>query len=165
MGENSSTDVYLFKKALKELRDKKGKGTELISLYIPAGRRLSDVSQYLKEELSQSSNIKSKTTKKNVQSAIEVILQRLKLLKEPLEKGVIIFAGMIPRGGPGTEKMEVYVLEPPEPVKTFIYKCDSQFYTEPLEGFIQDKDVYGVILIDRNEATLGIVRGKDILLL
>jgi peptide chain release factor subunit 1 len=162
MGENSSTDVYLFKKALKELRDKKGKGTELISLYIPAGRRLSDVSQYLKEELSQSSNIKSKTTKKNVQSAIEVILQRLKLLKEPLEKGVIIFAGMIPRGGPGTEKMEVYVLEPPEPVKTFIYKCDSQFYTEPLEGFIQDKDVYGVILIDRNEATLGIVRGKDI---
>ena len=159
---NNATDAYLFKKALKELKDKKGKGTELISLYIPAGKRISDVSQYLREELSQSSNIKSKTTKKNVQSAIEVILQRLKLLKEPLEKGVIIFAGMIPRGGPGTEKMETYVLEPPEPVKTFIYRCDSQFYTEPLEDFIQEKDIYGVILIDRNEATIAIVKGKNI---
>lgn len=159
---NNATDAYLFKKALKELKDKKGKGTELISLYIPSGKRISDVSQYLREELSQSSNIKSKTTKKNVQSAIEVILQRLKLLKEPLEKGVIIFAGMIPRGGPGTEKMETYVLEPPEPVKTFIYRCDSQFYTEPLEDFIQEKDIYGVILIDRNEATIAIVKGKNI---
>ena len=159
---NNATDVYLFKKALKELKDKKGKGTELISLYIPAGKRISDVSQYLREELSQSSNIKSKTTRKNVQSAIEVILQRLKLLKEPLEKGVIIFAGMIPRGGPGTEKMETYVLEPPEPVKTFVYRCDSQFYTEPLEDFIQEKDIYGVILIDRNEATIALVKGKNI---
>ncbi|UXM85373.1 peptide chain release factor aRF-1 [Methanococcus aeolicus] len=159
---NSSTETYLFKKALKELKDKKGKGTELISLYIPKGKRISDVSQHLREEISQSANIKSKTTKKNVQSAIEVILQRLKLLKEPLEKGVIIFAGMIPRGGPGTEKMETYVLEPPEPVKTYIYRCDSQFYTEPLEDFMADKDIYGVILVDRNEATIGIVKGNSI---
>ncbi|WP_459201002.1 peptide chain release factor aRF-1 [Methanococcus sp. CF] len=165
MSGNSSTDMYLFKKSLKELKGKKGKGTELISVYVPAGRRLSDVSQYLRQELSQSSNIKSKTTMKNVQSAIEVILQRLKLLKEPLEMGVIIFAGMIPRGGPGTEKMEVYVLEPPEPVKTFVYRCDSLFYTDPLEDFIQDNEVYGVILVDRNEATIGTVKGKTITIL
>ncbi len=159
---SKSTESYIFKKALKELKDKKGKGTELISLYIPKGKRISDVSQHLREEISQSSNIKSKTTKKNVQSAIEVILQRLKLLKEPLEKGVIIFAGMIPRGGPGTEKMEVYVLEPPEEVKTYIYRCDSQFHTEPLEDFIADKEVYGIILVDRNEATIATVKGNNI---
>ncbi|GBF35881.1 peptide chain release factor aRF-1 [Methanofervidicoccus abyssi] len=158
-------DIYLFKKAIKELKSKKGKGTELISLYIPARRRISDVAQYLREELSQSSNIKSKTTRKNVQSAIEAILQRLKLLKEPLEKGVIIFSGMVPRGGPGTEKMETYVLEPPEPIKTFIYRCDSQFYTEPLEEFLEEKDTYGIILIDRSEATIGIVKGKNIQIL
>ncbi|MBP2201062.1 peptide chain release factor subunit 1 [Methanococcus voltae] len=161
----TSTEAYLFKKSLKELKGKKGKGTELISVYVPAGRRVSDISQYLRQELSQSSNIKSKATMKNVQSAIEVILQRLKLLKEPLENGAIIFAGMIPRGGPGTEKMEVYVLEPPEAVKTFIYRCDSQFFTDPLEDFIQDKEVYGVILVDRNEATIGTVKGKTITVL
>ncbi|AEF96263.1 peptide chain release factor aRF-1 [Methanotorris igneus] len=162
MEEDKSKELYMFKKTLQELKSKKGKGTELISLYIPAGRRISDVTQYLREELSQSSNIKSKSTRKNVQSAIEVILQRLKLLKDPLEKGVIIFAGMVPRSGPGTEKMETYVLIPPEPIKTFIYRCDSQFYTEPLEEFLEEKDTYGVILIDRSEATIATVKGKNI---
>jgi peptide chain release factor subunit 1 len=61
--------------------------------------------------------------------------------------------------------MEVYVLEPPEPVKTFVYRCDSLFYTDPLEDFIQDNEVYGVILVDRNEATIGTVRGKTITIL
>ncbi|EHP88846.1 peptide chain release factor aRF-1 [Methanotorris formicicus] len=162
MEEDKSKELYTFKKTLQELKNKKGKGTELISLYIPAGRRISDVAQYLREELSQSSNIKSKSTRKNVQSAIEVILQRLKLLKDPLEKGVIIFAGMVPRGGPGTEKMETYVLVPPEPIKTFIYRCDSQFYTEPIEDFLEEKDTFGIILIDRSEATIATVKGKNI---
>jgi len=162
MEEDKSKELYMFKKTLQELKNKRGKGTELISLYIPAGRRISDVAQYLREELSQSSNIKSKSTRKNVQSAIEVILQRLKLLKDPLEKGVIIFAGMVPRNGPGTEKMETYVLVPPEPIKTFIYRCDSQFYTEPLEEFLEEKDTFGIILIDRSEATIATVKGKNI---
>ena len=162
MASADSKQMYLFKKMLKELKTKKGKGTELISLYIPAGRRISDVAQHLREEMSQASNIKSKSTRKNVQSAIEAILQRLKLLKEPLEKGVVIFAGMVPRSGPGTEKMETYVIEPPEPIKTYIYRCDSEFYLEPLEDFLEDKDVYGIILVDRNEATIALVKGRNI---
>ena len=63
----------------------------------------------MREELSQSANIKSKQTKKNVQSAIEVIMQRMKLFQRPPEKGLVLFVGMIPRGGPGTEKMETYM--------------------------------------------------------
>ena len=72
------------------------------------------------DEIGQSSNIKSKTTKKNVQSAIEVIIQRLKLFPTAPPKGLVMFVGMIPRGGPGTEKMETYVFEPPETVQTYI---------------------------------------------
>ncbi|WP_423792616.1 peptide chain release factor aRF-1 [Methanocaldococcus indicus] len=158
-------ETYSLKKLLKELKTKKGKGTELISLYIPAGRRISDVAQHLREEMSQAANIKSKSTRKNVQAAIESILQRLKLLKEPLEKGVVIFAGMIPKSGPGTEKMETYVIEPPEPINTYIYRCSSEFYLEPLEEFLEDKDVYGIILVDRNEATIAMVKGRQIQIL
>ncbi len=161
----SKTKDYTLKKLIKELKTKKGKGTELISLYIPAGRRISDVAQHLREEMSQAANIKSKSTRKNVQAAIESILQRLKLLKEPLEKGVVIFSGMVQKGGPGTEKMETYVIEPPEPIKTYIYRCSSEFYLEPLEEFLEDKDAYGVILVDRNEATIALVKGRQIQIL
>ena len=128
MTEISSTDLYEFKRTLQELADKKGRGTELVSVYIPPDKQLSDVAKHMREELSQSANIKSKSTKKNVQSAIEVIVQRIKLFPKPPERGLVLFVGMIPRGGPGTEKMETYVFEPPEPIQTYTYHCNSEFF-------------------------------------
>lgn len=162
MTEVSSKELYEVKKTLEELSQKKGRGTELVSVYIPPDRQISDVVKHMREELSQSANIKSKQTKKNVQSAIEVIMQRMKLFSKPPEKGLVLFVGMIPRGGPGTEKMETYVFEPPEPVQTYIYHCDSQFFLEPLQEILEEKDIYGLAVIDRKEATIALLRGKRI---
>ena len=75
---------YDFKRDLEELRDLSGRGTELISLYVPPTRQISDVMAYLRNEYSQSSNIKSKSTRKNVMAAIESIMSRLKTYKKPL---------------------------------------------------------------------------------
>jgi len=162
VSEVSSKELYEVKRTLKELSEKKGRGTELVTVYIPPDRQVSDVVKHMREELSQSANIKSKQTKKNVQSAIEVIMQRMKLFPKPPEKGLVLFVGMIPRGGPGTEKMETYMFEPPEPVQTYIYHCDSTFFLKPLQEIIEDKDVYGLAVIDRKEATIAILRGKRI---
>lgn len=162
MTEPSSKELYDVKKTLNELSEKKGRGTELVSVYIPPDRQISDVVKHMREELSQSANIKSKQTKKNVQSAIEVIMQRMKLFPRPPERGLVLFVGMIPKGGPGTEKMETYVFEPPEPVQTYIYHCDSQFFLEPLQEILEDKEIYGLAVIDRKEATIAILRGKRV---
>ncbi|MGO9386518.1 MAG: peptide chain release factor aRF-1 [Methanobacterium sp.] len=162
MSEVSSKDLYEVKRTLKELSQKKGRGTELVSVYIPPDRQISDVVKHMREELSQSANIKSKQTKKNVQSAIEVIMQRMKLFPKPPEKGLVLFVGMIPRGGPGTEKMETHVFEPPEPVQTYIYHCNSEFYLEPLQEILAEKDIYALAVIDRKEATLALLKGKRI---
>lgn len=162
MSEPSSTELYEVKRTLKELSEKKGRGTELVSVYIPPDKQISDVVKHMREELSQSANIKSKQTKKNVQSAIEVIMQRMKLFPRPPERGLVLFVGMIPKGGPGTEKMETYVFEPPEPVQTYTYHCDSQFFLEPLEEILEDKEIYGLAVIDRKEATIAIMKGKRV---
>jgi len=162
LSEVSSKELYEFKRTLQDLSDKKGRGTELVSVYIPHDKQVSDVAKHMREEMSQSANIKSKSTKKNVQSAIEVIIQRLRLFPKPPERGLVMFVGMIPRGGPGTEKMETYVFEPPEPIKTYTYHCNSEFYLEPLEEMLADKDVYGLAVLDRKEATIAVLKGKRI---
>lgn len=162
MSEISSKEMYEVKKTLKELENKKGRGTELVSVYIPPDKQISDVRKQMVDEIGQSSNIKSKTTRKNVQSAIEVIIQRTKLYQTPPPKGLVMFVGMIPKGGPGTEKMETYIFEPPETVQTYIYHCDSQFFIEPLKQIIEYKEVYGAVVLDRKEATIATVRGKRI---
>lgn len=157
----SDRQKYDFKRALEEIRTLKGRGTELISVYVPANKQISDVAAYLREEFSQSSNIKSQGTRKNVQGAIQSILARLKYFKTPPANGVIFFVGEIAAGGDQT-RMVQYVLEPPEPIGTFLYRCDSDFFLEPLTDMLLEKKVYGLIVIDRSEATIGYLRGKKI---
>ncbi len=152
---------YDFKRKLEELRTLKGRGTELISMYIPPDRHIYDAAQYLRNELSQSSNIKSKTTKKNVTSAIESILSKLKMYKRAPDNGIVFFVGHVPKGGDQTTQVS-HVVEPPEAISTYLYRCDSSFYLDPLEVMLQDKDRYGLIVVDRSEASVGLLTGPRV---
>ncbi|MFP4142511.1 MAG: peptide chain release factor aRF-1 [Thermoplasmata archaeon] len=157
----SKKDEYEFNKAIKEIEDLRGRGTELISLYIPPDKSLSDVSSYINQEMSESSNIKSKRTRKNVQSALKSIRNKLKYIDEVPENGVIFFVGEVSKEGDKTEMISKTV-EPPEKLQTFTYRCDSEFHVEPLKEMSGERENYGLIVIDRSEATIGILRGNRV---
>ncbi|MEE9268034.1 MAG: peptide chain release factor aRF-1 [Thermoplasmata archaeon] len=159
--QEKGKERYLFKRKLEEIEAAEGRGTELISLYVPPKRQISDATAYLRQELSQSSNIKSKTTRKNVTSAIESILSRLRAFRKVPDRGLAFFVGHKQVGADQTQ-MVSFVVEPPEPIPTFWYRCDSRFFTEPLEEMLREKDLYALLVIDRSEATLGLLRGKRI---
>ncbi|MEM1673615.1 MAG: peptide chain release factor aRF-1 [Candidatus Bathyarchaeia archaeon] len=156
----TSLEIYRLKKILETLASKEGRGTELISLYIPPGRQISEVMSMLREEWGTAANIKSTTTRKNVQDALVRVMQRLKLFKEVPETGLVIFCGAIPQGGPGSEKMETYVIIPPEPINIYLYRCDSRFHIEHLRELIKEKETYGAILVDTSEATFATIKGR-----
>lgn len=156
-----SLKEYQFKRYIDEIRKLEGRGTELISVYVPPGRPISDVVSYLRDEYSTSSNIKSKTTRKNVTSAIESIMSKLRYYKMPPEHGLAVFVGYIPTTGDKSE-MVSYFIEPPQEVSSFLYRCDSKFYLEPILPMLEKKEVYGLIVVDRSEATIGILRGARI---
>ncbi|MEM0216587.1 MAG: peptide chain release factor aRF-1 [Candidatus Bathyarchaeia archaeon] len=159
-GKRTSLELYRLKKILGTLANKEGRGTELISLYIPPGKQISEVMNMLREEYGTASNIKSTTTRKNVQDAIVRVQQRLKLFKETPETGLVIFCGAVPQNGAGSEKIETYVIVPPEPINIYLYRCDSRFHTEHLQELLREKEAYGIILIDSAEATLAILEGR-----
>jgi peptide chain release factor subunit 1 len=161
MAEMTQRQKYDLKRQLEELRLAKGRHTELISLYVPPSKQIFDVNAYLKNEYSQSQNIKSKTTMKNVLSAIESIMSRLKQFKQAPENGVVFFVGHKSVGADKTE-MVAHIIEPPQPITTFLYRCDSAFYLEPLEAMLTEKDLYGLLLVDRRECTVGILKGNRI---
>jgi len=160
--KRSSLEMYRLKKLVEDLESKEGKATELISLYIPPGRQISDAMYKLREELGTSANIKSKSTRKNVQDAIESIMQKLKLFRAPPENGLVIFGGAIPRGGAGNEKMETYAIEPPEPINIYLYRCDARFFLDPIKEMLTEKEVYGLLVMDRSDATFALLKGRRI---
>ncbi|MHC1626831.1 MAG: peptide chain release factor aRF-1 [Methanoculleaceae archaeon] len=152
---------YEFKKELEKLARKEGGGTELITLYIPPDKQISDVAAQLRDEFGQSSNIKSKQTRMNVQAALSSILSRLKYYRRPPENGLAIFCGTVNVGGDRTS-LECTIIEPPEPLPLYMYRCSSRFELEPLEEMLEEKDVYGLIVIDRREAYIGFLRGNRV---
>ena len=153
-------ELFRLKKTLNTLATKEGRGTELVSVYVPPGKQISDVINMLRDEYGTASNIKSTTTRKNVMDAIVKVQQRLKLFKEPPENGLVIFCGAIPQDGPGSERIETYVIVPPEPIHIYLYRCDARFHTEYLLEMLREKEAYGILLIDASEATLAMLQGR-----
>jgi peptide chain release factor subunit 1 len=160
--KKTSLELFRLRKTLNTLASKEGSHTELITMYVPPGKQISDAINMLRDEYGTASNIKSTTTRKNVQEAIVKVQQRLKLFKEPPPTGLVIFCGAIPQegGGPGSERMETYVIVPPEPIKVYLYRCDSRFHTEHLQEMLREKETYGILLIDSSEATIATLQGK-----
>src|SRR5438128_8962928 len=162
MSGPDSIAQFKFKRTLEQLAKKEGRGTELISLYVPPDRKIHEVLGQLREELGTAVNIKSRTTRNNVQDGIERTMQRLKLFKEPPPTGLVIFAGAIPQNGAGSEKMETYTLIPPEPITVGFYRCDARFHVEPLLALVADKDTFGILVIDGTEAVVATLKGRRV---
>lgn len=156
---------YQFKRMLEDLAGKRGRGTELISVYITSDFELTKVVQQLRDEKGTAANIKSKTTRKNVTSALERIIQFLRTYIDAHRRsppnGMAIFCGNA-AGRDDTADIQLYWIEPPEPVTVRMYRCDQEFVLEPLREMLQIKENVGVLVMDRREATLATLRGKHI---
>lgn len=165
LSESVSLRKFRLKKLIDELKSKRGYHTELISLYIPPNKVLSDVTNQLNQEYGTASNIKSKTTRKNVLDCITKTTQRLKMINSIPDNGIVIFTGAIPQNGQGSEKIEQYVIIPPKPINIYKYLCSSEFYLEPLEEQLAEEESYGLIAVDRGEASFAILTGRNLQIL
>ncbi|HYK92600.1 MAG TPA: peptide chain release factor aRF-1 [Thermoplasmata archaeon] len=152
---------YGFQRKLDEIGACRGRATELITLYVPPGKQLSDVMGYLRNEYAQSSNIKSRTTRKNVMWAIESLMGRVRQFKEPPANGVAFFVGSRAVGADKSEPV-TFIVEPPEPLNTYLYRCDSTFFLDPLLAMVHEPDIWGLLVMDRAEVTIGFLKGKRI---
>ncbi|WP_336036051.1 peptide chain release factor aRF-1 [Halobacterium yunchengense] len=154
---------YEFQRVIEDLKEYTGSGTQLVTIYIPPDKQVSDVVAHVTQEHSEASNIKSKQTRTNVQDALKSIKDRLRYYDTyPPDNGMVIFSGAVDAGGGQTDMVTEVLESPPQPVESFRYHCDAEFLTEPLEEMLGDKGLYGLIVLDRREANVGWLKGKRI---
>lgn len=156
------TELILLKRKLKNLKKFRGQGTQLISLYLPPDVDRSSVTKQLVDEISQSANIKSAQTRKNVQSALKRITNYLKQIDFKLpETGLVLFSGEV---STNPSKSDIILLDivPPKRLTTKLYWCDSTFHLTALEEMAETDEVYGIIAVDKREATIAVLRGKSL---
>ena len=163
--KQDSVKLYKLRKTLDELSDKTGRGTELISLYVPPKKALYDVINQLQNEQGTASNIKSDLTRTHVLDALSRVIQKLKLYKKSPERGLVIFCGALPPeggGALGSEVVKVYELEPPKELQTFLYRCDDHFHVDILKDMLKDDNLIGLLAIDTKDAGWGLLHGDKL---
>jgi len=150
------------KKLIKELESYRGRRTELISYYLPPNYDISAAINQISAEISTAKNIKLDQTRNNVIAALEKIASALKNIKKIGENGLVIFCGNVSKQE-GRSDIRIWIIEPPEPLNIKLYHCDQQFLLEPLKETLKEKDIYGLIVLDAKEVTIGLLRGKSII--
>ncbi|HLC38405.1 MAG TPA: hypothetical protein VJI71_03045, partial [Candidatus Norongarragalinales archaeon] len=158
---SDSKALYEFRKQLEALKKFQGRGTELISVYITPDYPVAEIVAKLRDEYGQASNIKSATTKKNVQAALEKIMHFLKGANKPPANGMAVFCGNV-SSSEGKVDIEIYSVVPPMPVPVQFYRCESKFVLEPLEELLDVAGTYGLVVLDGKDCTVAVLRGKTV---
>lgn len=158
----SAKDKHELKVLMKELGTYRGRHTELVTVYVPHGYDMNKIINHIAQEQGTATNIKSTATRKNVIDALEKMLQHLKLFTKTPENGVAVFSGNVAERE-GQSNVKVWSIEPPVPLNIRIYRCDKEFVLEPLEDMIETKEVYGLVVMDRRDGQIALLKGKTII--
>jgi peptide chain release factor subunit 1 len=97
--------------------------------------------------------------RKQVQNSISSILSYLKNYNELPENGLAFFFQSPEK--PGSDH-RCTILEPPEPLALYLYRCSTKFELEPLKQMLETKKVIGLLVLDLSEARWGFLRGERI---
>lgn len=149
------------KSLIRKLESIRGRHTELVSVYIPAGYDLIKIIQHLQQEQGTASNIKDAKTRNNVINSLERMIRHLRLYKQTPPNGLAVFSGNI-SDHPSKITIEVWSIEPPEPLNFRLYRCDQTFMLDPLKEIMEHKETYGLIVLDRRDASIGLLKGNSI---
>lgn len=149
------------REVVEELSQYKGRHTELITVYIPAGYDVNSAQKQLEAERSTAKNIKSTGTRKNVIDALDKIVRVLKDYRKTPENGLAVFCGNI-SPNEGDQDLRIWEIEPPRELKARIYRCDKEFVLDALSEMLEVDEVFGLLVMDRKEAVVGILEGKSI---
>ncbi len=139
----------------------KGRHTELVTVMIPAGFNKDAVVRQLEAEAGTAENIKSKATRTAVVTSLDRIIRELKNYKQTPKNGLAIFCGNVSEKE-GNQDIQLWVYGPPKPLNVRLYRCDQTFILSPLKEMLDIEEVYGLLVIDRQQATIGVLEGRKI---
>jgi len=132
-----------FKNTLNKLSVIKGNNTSMLSILLPYNEHPQVIIDKLIENISSSSNIKSKITKDNVESISKSAIEKLKLIgKNANKKGYCIYVGI----DINNVKYNI-MFEPIKPITCRLYHYDNAFIVEDLMKMLTNEVTIGYVHI------------------
>lgn len=165
-GTGESERIFLeqfkLRRLIKKLEAINGDGTSLITLVIPAKKRVSDFSQMITDEIGKADNIKDRVNRQSVQTALTSVKERLRnYMNKTLQNGLVVFCGNGTMVGHNEAKKFMIAFEPYKEVNSKAYKCGDTFDVDFLKAMLETNERYGFIIVDGSGALFGALQGNN----
>ncbi len=115
----------------------------------------------LTDEIGKADNIKDRTNRLSVITALVSAKEKLKnYSNKTLPNGLAIYCGNVMVTTSKSLKKVMIAIEPYKRIVSKLYKCGDKFETEPLEKLVESNETYGFAIIDGNGSLFGKVQGN-----
>ena len=159
--ERQFLEQFKLKRMIKRLESCRGAGTSLISMIVPAHKKISDFTAMIVEEIGKADNIRDRVNRQAVFMALTSVKERLRGYHKAPKNGIAIYCGNVFVAGNKTEKKMLMAIEPHKELISKLYKCSDVFETEPLKILLEANERYGFIIVDGNGALFGFLQGNS----
>lgn len=155
-------EQFKLRRLIKKLESINGDGTSLITLVIPAKKRVSDFSQMITDEIGKADNIKDRVNRQSVQMALTSVKEKLRnYMNKTLANGLVVYCGNGTMVGHKDAKKYMIAFEPYKEVNTKAYKCGDKFEVEFLRSMLEANEKYGFVIVDGSGALFGVLQGNN----
>ncbi|MCE5296968.1 MAG: peptide chain release factor aRF-1, partial [Euryarchaeota archaeon] len=94
---------------------------------------------------------------RSFRQAISSLLTHLSTMDQVMKgNGIVMLFGEV------NGKLHRQILEPPLPIRSFIYRSERKFYLDPLYQMVAAEEIYGILVMDLARATIGYLMGSKI---
>lgn len=157
-----STASIINKLKLSEIKDYKGRGNELVSLYVSPSSSISNVQAIIDQGLRSLEDYDEGTRMKySVRDTLNCMKENISELDGIPKTGVIVFAGRVE----GDTRCRVFSDEIDGKVRETTYVTGSQFSTERAERIVSVEDPQIVVVLDTGKMLLGHSKGGSVSIL
>jgi len=151
------SDVHAIRDRLDRIESLDGEGTELVSLTVPRDASVRSVRDRIADERASAEGIKSDTTRKRVQRALDRVERLLRRYDETPENGLAVFAGVVDAA------LVAHVFdELPNPLTESTYRCDDSFDVDAVRATVAPGETFGLLVVERGGAAVGRLVGDRV---
>ena len=148
---------YELRRRIERVRNASATDDQLVTLAIPPDESLGEVLKAVEEDRAEAEYIDADESTTPIRSALDSLGSVLQDYDEIPERGLVIYVGVV-----DDEVVEYVFDDLPTPVSEYEYVRANEFDTEPLDAAADSSGTYGLLVVERGGAALGLYEDETV---
>jgi len=152
-----NVESHEFRERIERVRSADATGDDLVTLAVPPDEPLGEALERIEEDRAEAEYIDADEADKALRRALERVRRVVQDYEGTPESGLVVYAGVV-----DGEIVDYVFDDLPTPISESRYVRDNVFDTEPLDAVAESSGSYGLLVVERGGAALGLTAGDGV---